>query len=270
MIAEDEATEEIYSGSKLNLPHACDYVCKSTQNPCKNKWKIQVNDNEHCLCWKHWKIWYKEQHPSEKSVREPWELLKFSLRPPIKQMTEKNRKALRTHLRCEPSEKDGHIYVYRMQNEQNEPMFKIGYTTQAVHQRLEQWPGSVLVHSWRTSYVVYAETLIHLYLQHWRVYRFVLQGPPKTKQYISVWYDNPLEPVEDVWWVNRKKYDWIPENIHGMFKQELNVRKKCAKRYRVEKEWFYCDYEYIKEIIRGLLKDLERCAKDNKWYLYFQ
>lgn len=83
---------------------------------------------------------------------------------------------------------EGFIYVYRLETDRNDEMYKIGFTAQkTVEDRLKDWPGSILVCSWKTHCPHFAETLIHLFLQHWRCYRFVFRDWDARKRFVSTW-----------------------------------------------------------------------------------
>jgi hypothetical protein len=243
---------------------------------CTKMGKISVRNGEHLLCWSHWTKWYKETHGCT-VVPEPWQLLGFKQGPGSNAPLGDLRSALRNDFPVKPQE--GHVYVYRMDSDgEDEPMFKIGYTTQGVHQRLDQWPGSVLVNSWRTSRAHYAETLIHLYLNHWRVYRFVMYAskakPGQHKRFVSTWYASPSKPVHDAVWASKTCPEWLPMEIYEAIQKdtltpEINITAKSKKtRYAVEREWFYCEYEYVERIIGTVVDGISKNEKN--WHRKFQ
>jgi hypothetical protein len=168
-----------------------------------------VQNGELWLCWTHWKSW----SGGRKSDR-PWEILDISIAPDEEKLGKLTVKKIATMLRdgpapprsggagrneedgtedasSEPSRRngsEGFIYVYRLETDRNDEMYKIGFTAQkTVEERLKDWPGSILVCSWKTHCPHFAETLIHLFLQHWRCYRFVFRDWDARKRFVSTW-----------------------------------------------------------------------------------
>lgn len=243
-------------------------------------------DGETQLCQQHYSKWYEKTY--KKKPAQPWELYGLPTPPDPTMKYAKAITRLRALLRQGPLGRSGaaaaagnasgdaggvsrgHIYVYRIEND-DPCYFKIGYTTKAVHQRLDEWPGSVLVHSWRTEFPHYAESIIHLYLYHWRCYRFVLYAeggkPGDQKRFVSTCYSNPTRSIYDA--VVAAKPSWLPEEIYEVVKQNQGVtpeiyRKTPRKqRYTVEKEWFRVeDYDsQIKKPIDGILAGIAL----NRW-----
>ena len=180
--------------------------------------------------------------------------------------------------------KHGYIYVYTLTADEKhgDPWYKIGRTKHAPHQRLAQWPGSKLVKSWRVppGTETFAESIIHRWLEYWRAYRFVLpagkQKPGQHKRYLSVWY----QPVRDDAhakahytvvsdWVTHGARTgaygvatWLPECAYTVidnghvtsFDTVFYPKSKSKERYTMEKEWFYCDLDYIASVVSDICK----------------
>jgi hypothetical protein len=260
-----------------------DALCSSIVkegHQCKNKPIILVENDEFFFCWIHWSIWYKEKHGCT-TTPEPWELLGFKESPDDTKLENKTILDIRSLLRKGPGDsKKGFIYIFKSHLKDDLDMFKIGYTCEeSVEKRTNKWDGSILLKSWKVSHAVFAESLIHLYLQHWRCYRFVLyaskQPPAHQKRYISVWYDSPTTPVLDNI-TEQNREDWIPDNIYESLVEyqkitsELDIKKK-KHRYKYEKEWFFCQFEYIKKIIEDITTTINNYKEDQtKWFNAFK
>lgn len=253
-------------------PAAAALKCTATIISRKTKTKCQCSrnavDKETQLCQQHYNKWYEKTY--KKKPAQPWELYGLPTPPEPTMKYAKAITKLRALLREGPSSGEenaegGHIYVYQIEND-DPCYFKIGFTTKSVHQRLDEWPGSVLVHSWRTEFPQYAESIIHLYLYHWRCYRFVLYAerskPGDQKRFVSTCYSNPMRSIYDD--VVAAKPSWLPEEIYEVIKQTQGVtpeiyRKTPRKqRYTVEKEWFRVEnYEtQIEKPIVGILSGI--------------
>jgi hypothetical protein len=179
---------------------------------CLYTGKILVQNGEHWLCWKHWKCWSGRGSSSDK----PWEILQMTIAPDQEKLGKLTVKKIAAMLRDgppstttaqravvvddnettedtsslpegAPSGKEGYIYAYRLETDRGDDMYKIGFTTTTVEERLKDWPGSILVASWKTPCPHFTETLIHLFLQHWRCYRFVFRDWDARKRFVSTW-----------------------------------------------------------------------------------
>lgn len=306
--AEDRSsTEDVVAASSPPTRGTLKCVASIVSRKTKTKRQCSRNavDEETTLCQQHYNKWYEKTH--KRKPPQPWEV--YGL-PPPPEPTLKYAKAvtkLLKKLRQGPGDSTtgavgasgpkktadgsvfgtgvnpksslgagaettfgGHIYVYRIEND-DPHYFKIGFTTKAVHQRLDEWPGSVLVHSWRTEFPQYAEAIIHLYLYHWRCYRFVLYAegckPNDQKRFVSTCYSNCSRSIYDE--VVAAKPSWLPEEIYQVIKKDQGVTaeiyRKTPKqqRYTVEKEWFRVeDYEtQIRKPIQGIIDGIAL----NRW-----
>lgn len=243
---------------------------------CSKQGKILVEEGKHLLCWTHWRSWAGP----ERAKVPVWEILGMTVAPDEEKLTRLTVKTIAATLRDGPpaplplrGSGDGSIYVYRLETDRNDDMFKIGFTTTTVEKRLQDWPGSQLVDSWETPYPHYVETLIHLFLQHWRCYRFVFRDWDARKRFVSVWYDDPTSYVQDCVATSRRRPLWLDtslwERVHkGEICPQLNVKSKRADRFDVEKEWFYVSYSYIKPVIGGIIEVVQRNHRD--WHESFR
>lgn len=259
------------------------HVRKNQERKCKRYAMTLWHDT--ALCYEHWAKRFRDAHDGQ-HPGEPWALLRFTVYPSVNHLSDTCLAALRTRMRRGPdrhgaNEGDGFIYVYVLDSDtkRGDPWFKIGRTKQKVVQRLDGWPGSRLKRSWRVRWNVFAETLIHRFLEHWRAYRFVLpvakQAPGQSKRFLSVWYepirvDNHTQPVYDTVtdWVSYGCYHgcygvhaWMTR-IGGRILTDGRVtssdvyffpKSKRKERYTMEKEWFYCDWDYVQDVIQAIV-----------------
>ena len=245
---------------------------KDKKKKCTHDGKILVSEKEF-LCWVHWKVWYKKQH-NVTTPPEPWALLGFNVEPHVN----KNDTVLsiRASLRTPPMTKDdGWIYCFRMKNDSTN-MYKIGRTTQTtVKKRLDDWPGSILIDSWKTPYVTYVETLIHQFLEKFRVLRYVMYVPKKVreKRYVSTWYSSEL-PVHDDVWSLKECPDWMADDLFDAIKKdqitpEITFSTPRNDRHDVEIEFFYCKTytAIIKKTIENVIAHTDMTPEE--WFIKF-
>lgn len=120
----------------------------------------------------------------------------------------------------------GFIYVYTLPEDGQ--YFKIGRTERSVEQRIKEWKGAILKKNYPVAYQKKTERLIHLYLDHCRVYRYqIAKG-----KICTIWKSNG-EPVTD--------YDATLKEKH-----KLSVLTKQV-------EWFNCPWEEIDTIISSVI-----------------
>lgn len=123
---------------------------------------------------------------------------------------------------------EGYIYVYVLGNDKHE-YYKIGRTARTPEKRLKEWKGSKL----KEAYVVHnqkrMERLIHLYLDHVRIYRYEV----KPGVLCSVWKKTG-EPV-------------TPEDARLKEEYKLSALGKQI-------EWFRIEWDELREILRKLIK----------------
>lgn len=172
------------------------------------------------FCWQHL--------PKNDKELEIWE--KQGYPTPSKLLVKRKTNKIRTKLKNGPTKKDvkGYIYVYRLSTDNKENGYcKIGRTTQTVEKRLRQWSkDAILIKSFEVKHNQFCESLIHCYLDHWRVYRYKLKAG-----YCTVWKSTG-EPVT-------KSDDKL------LAKNKLEGRKKQI-------EWFCGNQKYCLEIVRAI------------------
>lgn len=288
--SDDECGSEPEAPYTKGLAYCCVMV-PSKQRPKRDaphrcKRRVMSRWHGHTMCFTHWQQRYRECYDG-RLPDNPWNALHISPCITLDHMTDTNRSALYTRLRQGPDptqrdEGDGYIYVYTLQHDmqRGDPWFKIGRTIQPVHQRLDQWPGSQLKRSWRVRWNVFAETLIHRVLGHWRAFRMVLyaakQSPNAAKRFLSMWYQGQqldshakvqYALVHDWVWYGAHHHtyhvhDWLPpllwDSIHHQDavtanQDKLYPRSKAKDRYTMEKEWFYCEWDYVERVIEAIV-----------------
>jgi hypothetical protein len=143
----------------------------------------------------------------------------------------KIQKKIQKTLKNGPSKKDGKGFIY-VYNLGPDGYYKIGRTKRSVAKRLKEWGKDVkFVAQYSTDNEKYTEALIHLHLDHVRVYRYRIND----EFYISIW-KNSREPVEESDRVLMETH-----KLHGISKNT---------------EWFRIEWEIIEktiERINGLL-----------------
>lgn len=206
----------------------CKAIAKKTKKKCK---RAPLPNREYCY-----------QHDPEREspkIQTPWTVvglvsLKNNGVPTHVQAR------LRRVLLTGPEEKTdagGFLYVYELKRDADAGLsyYKIGRTARSVHQRLKEWPGSVLVKAFRVAHNQFAERLAHLLLAYARVHRY-----PHDHGYRTV-HATP-----------EKKGQVILDGQHAP-NTKINLRKK-------EVEWFNAALE------RDILPCLKIVARVvNKW-----
>ena len=174
----------------------------------------------------------------------------------------------------EPPLRGGSIYVYRLETDRDDEMYKIGFTTmEKVEDRLKDWPGSLLVCAWKTHCPHYAETLIHLFLQHWRCYRFVFRDWDARKRFVSTWFDDHKQYVPDQVYSSRRRPLWLDASLWAHIRADdvcpqFNARSKRENRFDMEKEWFYVSIAYVRSVIEAVVECVGQHHKD--WHKSFR
>jgi hypothetical protein len=148
----------------------------------------------------------------------------------ITRCTTKIQKKLQTIMKKGPSKTDGkgHIYAYWLDCDEYDTYYKVGRTSRDVDKRLKEWKGAIYKVSWPVKYQKLAEKLIHVYLDHVRVYRYEL-----AKNTICTIWKTSGEPVED-----------SDEDLKEKYK--LEARTKMI-------EWFYMPWKELEKNIKMIL-----------------
>lgn len=105
------------------------------------------------------------------------------------------KRRLRNRINRGPKSNDstGHLYVYSLASEQGNNYWKVGMTTRSdLQDRLKEWKSKhphdtvVLKHSYQVDVkaVRCLERVVHLYLDHKRMYRYPVMG---GKHLVSIW-----------------------------------------------------------------------------------
>ena len=141
----------------------------------------------------------------------------------------KIQKRITTKLKKGPSKTDGegHIYVYKFDDK--DLYYKIGRTSRSVDKRLKEWKGAILQVSWKVRYQKLAESIIHAYLDHVRVYRYDLG----KGELCTIWKSNG-EPVTEHDKQLKAKY-------------KLEARKKHI-------EWFKMPWKVLEQKVIDVIK----------------
>lgn len=262
----------------------CSWVLDDkTERQCSKHVKITVSNGAHGFCWVHWGKWFREQHQL-KTTPEPWELLKLDIAPDLTKISRDAAKNIRKMLRTFPGSivsEDGLVYCFKLHEGCDDPHYhKVGFVgrVERLSDRLDnEWRDCELISKWPVKFPDYAESLIHLYLNHYRVHRWVLyaaKAPPgHQKRYISTWYGTD-DIVQDALMQDDKCSSWLPDHMFGLSKasRDISLKTKASERYRMEDEWFFCEYEYIQRVIECVVKLLQSdVAKSaESWYSVFQ
>jgi hypothetical protein len=176
------------------------------------------------------------------SVRdtEPWEQRKMpapspKLRPHVLQKLRRKLKAGPRPTTPRHGTRGGSIYVYCLEEDDHENLYKVGMTSDSVDKRLQAWArkhkGTILKRI--AEYVVnqdveWVERIIHLYLDYCRVYRYPRSGSGSG--------------LESVWAATGKPLDTGSEPISP---RSLLVTEKMI-------EWFALPFEEIDAVIQGI------------------
>lgn len=258
----------------------CSFVLDTkTSKQCSRRAKISVEKGKHAFCWAHWGIWRRERDET-KAAPEPWELFGMKIIPCAK--VEKNvRKMLRMYPGEAPDDDaEGLVYCFQLEEGCDDPNYwKIGQVGDAkrLPQRLDyEWRDSRLIEKWPVAFPAYAEALIHLLLQPYRVHRWVLYAPKappgRQKRYISTLFMTNLI-IQDKLITTKECPDWLPDHLFGQTEapKEIYYKTKPTERYRVEDEWFYCSYEQLRQVVEEVLKLLNQYkTSPEKWYSVYQ
>lgn len=158
---------------------------------------------------------------------------------------------IKSRLKRGPSDKDGHgyIYMYRHTKDYDVRYRKIGRTERLSARRLEEWPDSVLIKSWRCRRNRFAEVLIHWLLDRVRVYRYVVGKDPKTGLEIFLTVNKVTKKhVQDL------AYSYLSK--HG----DLSV---AGKHKHIE--WFLTEETNLFKVINAVVTDINMHWKEEDW-----
>jgi len=151
-------------------------------------------------------------------------------------------KQILARLKRGPSTQDtlGFIYMYKEKGAKN-GYRKIGRTQRLPDRRLEEWPGSVLVESWRCRRNRLAEVLIHWLLDAIRIYRYIMAMDSKTG----------TETLLSVW---KRTGTVIPDPT---YKERVRLgRDVTTKGKKKHQEWFLGDEKVMIAVIKSVTSDI--------------
>jgi hypothetical protein len=145
---------------------------------------------------------------------------------PHKSLTKRQTNRIDARIKRGPTKKDekGWIYIYRLPCDDGLSYYKIGRTSGSVSARLSKWNKNCkLVTKWYTKNHKFCETLIHNYLDPWRVYRYVTKVG-----FCTIW---------------KTSGDAVYEKD-----KELKLTYKLQGRKK-QIEWFKGDIEYFSKLV---------------------
>lgn len=148
---------------------------------------------------------------------------------PIKDLTKKIQRKieLKSQKKFSKTDGPGHIYIYYIDADKKDSYYKIGRTSTTVKKRLSKWKDSILKKSYAVKHEKKSERMIHLYLDHVRVYRYYIE---EEKGYCTVWKSTG-EAVTKKDEVLKNKYKLEGRNKHiEWFKMDLVSIKKVLEK----------------------------------------
>ena len=184
------------------------------------------------------------------------------------------------------SDKGGHLYQF-VHAQDHPNLSKLGYTHRTPEKRLAEWPGAKLRDSWPMPVAAhFAESVCHLLMDHWRVYRFIFTDRiTGARHALSVWKqtlccldDAEYQAVSNVSYVGfklrayarnlkvrrglRSIETWCPAGIaaviqaHDVNKPPGTVTalspKGKGKNVPMEKEWFCINSDYLAHVVHDV------------------
>jgi len=184
----------------------------------------------------------------------------LSLKPekpvPSIENTKEKVKEINARLKRGPSgaDKQGFLYMYKIDGDANPLYRKIGCTSRLPDRRLKEWPHSVKVKSWPVKRHKFAEILSFWLLHRVRVHRYVMNKTADDKLVlISVNAHTKLQ-IQDVTW---SSYKSVGEPI--VF---------AGKTRHIE--WFLCDEKTLIYVIEAVVKDVNFHWADEPWDKMFE
>ena len=129
--------------------------------------------------------------------------------------------------------------------------YKIGRTKDLPSRRMEAWPGSILLKSWRCRKYKMAETLLHWLFDKSRLIRYVSSTDKKSG----------LKTLLTARWSS--KGTLLHDHIHN----QLTTQRKSTSTVRKtrEIEWFCMDKAAAEAVITAVTLDINLHWKEEKW-----
>lgn len=130
---------------------------------------------------------------------------------------------------------EGYIYIYYLESEKGQNIWKIGQTKREVDERLNEWKkktdSTILLHKsyklTRQGATDFVERTIHDYFKHWNIHRY---------------------PQEDGTFVD--KYFMSKKNLK---KEEEEEKRDYGNKTKKHVEWFVGDINKIKFVLQKLV-----------------
>lgn len=198
-----------------------DVMCaaiKKDGKPCQYRGKHMDTKTKKHYCGHHWKnplmagvaatkpiVLIRDVEPVQTKVLSPAWTVRGLPEPELKLLKRSVIQRLERKISSGPKPSDctGHLYVYYLAGEEGRNYWKIGMTTRPVAERKKEWqakhPGHVLV--MKKSYEITSKTVkclervVHLYLNHRRMYRY----PVGAKLLVSQWAATGAQIEDDDW-----------------------------------------------------------------------
>jgi len=159
-------------------------------------------------------------------------------------------KQVLARLKRGPSASDGHgyIYLYKEQGKVN-GYRKIGRTERLPGRRIEEWPGAVLVESWRCRRNRHAEVLIHWLLDGMRVYRYVMATDKAGLETLLSKWKRTAKFIED-----------------PVYKARVKAGASLVTNDKPKHmEWFMGNPATMIKVIKSVVRDLNEHWKAEPW-----
>lgn len=233
----------------------CAATVKSTGKKCVNKGKYAESGKHYCGHHRSKptlkpKVSERDCNPIRNpptAELEPWKSRR--LPEPSKELRLTVLRRLRTRINRGPKQSDttGHLYVYSLSNEAGLNYWKIGMTSRdELDKRLREWQSKhgttvLLKRSYRLEVKAARclERVVHLYLDHVRMYRYSVLSPGEEKScLVSIWSATGA-PIEDA---GRRAWFSVADP-----EQRLHSTGKMV-------EWFCLPWSELEPLLDALVK----------------
>lgn len=232
-------------------------TCTATTVKDKRRCKKKPFCPQHStLCKQHWLLARGPHEP-------PWVELGLRVEPHAK-LSAKALAKLTELLYRGPNaaaDKPGHIYQF-VHAADHPSLYKIGYTHRTPERRLAEWTGAKLHASWAVPEAAhFAESIIHVLLDHWRVYRYTFADPdhPGERHALSIWKQTGTI-IEDAEYHAvrrglRSTTAWCPPKVAKAIAADAPLLMPLLKANALarEKEWFLIETDYVRAIVEAVV-----------------
>lgn len=177
----------------MDVEPYCSATSAKTKKPCPYRAKYEDPATQRPLCGIHYKM--IGQHAPRKPTPDPHPWRALGLPDPSVELRTHVRNKLRRRVAAGPrvaTDGPGYIYAFWLKHEEGRSYWKIGVTQRSTPEdRMREWesafPGRELcvkrVYAVDAPAAKFVERVIHLYLDHRRMYRY----PMENKRLLSVW-----------------------------------------------------------------------------------